>query len=213
MDLTHSTNPPDAATAPPLPYRVANCRGELIGLIHLSRIRRAVPRKHHERAARRPFRNLRSRSGRDRRRPCSGEGRRLCGGEGEAREGEAPSVGPRGLGRAVEFSRPAACRQGSTKMSGGRSPRQKGDRAERALVRVIQDGGLAAERVPLSGAARGKYCGDLTVPILGRDRIVEVKVRARGFSQLYAWLEGRDLLVARADRREPLVVLTHQTGD
>lgn len=74
-------------------------------------------------------------------------------------------------------------------------------------MRALQDKGFAAERVPLSGSAGGRYCGDLTVPLLGVDRIVEVKVRARGFSQLYDWLEGRDLLVVRADRRKPLVVV------
>jgi hypothetical protein len=92
-------------------------------------------------------------------------------------------------------------------MSGGRKSRDKGNRAERALVRALQDKGLAAERVPLSGSAGGSYCGDLTVPLLGRDHIVEVKVRADGFRQLYDWLNGRDLLVVKADRREPLVVL------
>ena len=74
-------------------------------------------------------------------------------------------------------------------------------------MRALQDAGFAAERVPLSGSAGGSYCGDLTVPLLGVDRIVEVKVRARGFAQLYDWLERRDLLVVRADRREPLVIL------
>jgi hypothetical protein len=45
------------------------------------------------------------------------------------------------------------------------------------------------------------YLGDLTVPLLGVDRCVEVKVRGNGFGQLYAWLEPRDLLIVRADRR------------
>jgi len=94
-----------------------------------------------------------------------------------------------------------------TEKRGGRASRQKGNRAERALVRALQDRGFAAERVPLSGAAGGRYCGDLTVPLLGVDRTVEVKVRARGFAQLYDWLDGRDLLVVRADRRDPLVIL------
>ena len=76
----------------------------------------------------------------------------------------------------------------------------------------MQDKGFAAERIPLSGSAGGKYCGDITVPILGRDRVVEVKVRATGFSQLYAWLEGRDMLVVRADRREPLVIVPLALG-
>ena len=72
--------------------------------------------------------------------------------------------------------------------------------------------GFAAERVPLSGSAGGKYYGDLTVPILGRDRVVEVKVRASGFSQLYAWLDGRDLLVVRADRKEALAIVPLTLG-
>lgn len=92
-------------------------------------------------------------------------------------------------------------------MNGGRSPRQKGNRAERALVRYLQDRGFAAERVPLSGSAGGKYAGDLSVPLLGIDRCVEVKVRGAGFGQLYAWLIDRDFLIVRADRAEPLVVI------
>jgi Holliday junction resolvase len=78
-------------------------------------------------------------------------------------------------------------------MKGGRRSRDKGNRAERALVRVLQDHGFAAERVPLSGSAGGRYKGDLTVSLLGIERCAEVKVR--------------DLLIVRADRREPLVVL------
>ena len=92
-------------------------------------------------------------------------------------------------------------------MTGGRASRQKGNREERALVRILQEYGFAAERVPLSGAARGRFGGDLSVPLLGRDQRVESKVRANGFRELYAWLEGNDFLVVRADRREPLVVL------
>lgn len=118
---------------------------------------------------------------------------------------------------------PAACARGAdllgggvsaeTKSSnpkeqrGGRRSRDKGNRAERALVRFLQDRGFAAERVPLSGAVRGSYIGDITVPILGRDAVVEVKVRAGGFATFYKWLRDRDLLIVRADRSEPLVVL------
>ena len=92
-------------------------------------------------------------------------------------------------------------------MSGGRSPRQKGNRAERALVAFLQDCGFAAERVPLSGSAGGRYAGDLSVPVLGVDRRVEVKVRSNGFRELYSWLGDRDFLIVRADRLEPLVVI------
>ena len=89
------------------------------------------------------------------------------------------------------------------KQRGGRRSRDKGNRAERAIVAFLQDNGFAAERVPLSGSAGGKYVGDVTIPLLGRDMCAEVKVRAHGFSQLY----GREILIVRQDRREPLVVL------
>jgi Holliday junction resolvase len=91
-------------------------------------------------------------------------------------------------------------------MSGRRS-RDKGARAERALVRFLQQRGFSSQRVPLSGAAGGRYVGDVSIPLLGRDLCAEVKCRATGFAQLYAWLDDRDLLVVRADRREPLVVI------
>jgi Holliday junction resolvase len=92
-------------------------------------------------------------------------------------------------------------------MKGGRASRDKGNRAERAIVKFLKERGFAAERVPLSGSAGGSYLGDLTVPVIGIDRVVEVKVRAKGFSQLYDWLVDRDILIVRADRSEPLVVL------
>ena len=50
-------------------------------------------------------------------------------------------------------------------MSGIRH-RRKGDRVERAVLRALQERGLAAQRVPLSGAARGRFGGDLSVPLL-----------------------------------------------
>ena len=87
-------------------------------------------------------------------------------------------------------------------MSGLKS-RRKGCRFELALTRLLQDAGLGAEKISRTG-----YSGaDLTVPILGADRTVGAKARATGFSRLYDWLDGRDVLVVRADRREPLVIL------
>jgi Holliday junction resolvase len=92
-------------------------------------------------------------------------------------------------------------------MTGGRASRQKGNRTERAIVRLLQERGFAAERVPLSGAARGRFGGDVSMPVLCIDRRIEVKCRGSGFRQLYAWLDGADLLIIRADRRELLVVI------
>jgi hypothetical protein len=89
----------------------------------------------------------------------------------------------------------------------GKPSRDKGLRSERAVVRLLQAHGFAGERIPLSGAAGGRYSGDVSVPLLGIDRKIEVKCRADGFRELYRWLQGADFLVVRADRREPLVVL------
>jgi hypothetical protein len=91
-------------------------------------------------------------------------------------------------------------------MSGARH-RRKGNRAERALVAFLRERGFAAERMPLSGSAGGSFIGDISIPLLGRDFVVEVKVRSNGFRRLYDWLADRDLLIVRADRREPLVIV------
>jgi hypothetical protein len=93
------------------------------------------------------------------------------------------------------------------KSRGGRSSRDKGARGERALVKFLQAAGFSAERVPLSGAAGGRFSSDVSLPLLGVDRRVEVKCRATGFKQIYDWLSGADFLVVRADRAEPLVIL------
>lgn len=92
-------------------------------------------------------------------------------------------------------------------MTGGRASRQKGDRAERALVKLFQEAGIHAERVPLSGSAGGSYRGDLTVAVQGQDRRFEAKVRAGGFVTLYTWLSDHYGLFVKSDRHEPLIVL------
>jgi hypothetical protein len=89
----------------------------------------------------------------------------------------------------------------------GLTSREKGNRTERAIVRLLQERGFAAERVPLSGVARGRFGGDASVPVLAIDRRVEVKCRGNGFRELYKWLDGADFLIVRADRRELLVVI------
>ena len=81
----------------------------------------------------------------------------------------------------------------------GKASRDKGARAEREIAKL-----LGGERVPLSGAAGGSYTGDVIAPHLGRG---EVKIRARGFKQLYGWLDGNDFLAIRADRKDWLVIM------
>ena len=86
----------------------------------------------------------------------------------------------------------------------GKTPRRKGDRLERAVVQQLQDVGVDAKRVPLSGSAAG-YPGDVVATIAGRELTLECKSRAR--SPLYAWLEDRDALIVKADRQEPLITM------
>jgi hypothetical protein len=69
----------------------------------------------------------------------------------------------------------------------------------------LKEAGLEARRVPLSGSAPG-YPGDLEVEVPGLGRVL-VEVKARKRVGLEAWLEGRDLLVLKGDRRPPLAVL------
>jgi Holliday junction resolvase len=90
-------------------------------------------------------------------------------------------------------------------MSGRRS-RAKGARTQRSIVNLLQGRGIAAVRVPLS-AVGGRFAGDVVLPLMDRDLCVEVKARAEGFRELYKWLDGRDVLIVKADRREPLVIV------
>lgn len=87
----------------------------------------------------------------------------------------------------------------------GRAPRQKGDRLERAVVTLLRAHGLDAKRVPLSGSAAG-YPGDVCVKLRDRELCVECKSR-KDFATLYGWLEGRDALILKGDRKEPLIVI------
>jgi hypothetical protein len=64
-----------------------------------------------------------------------------------------------------------------------------------------------AQRVPLSGSARGRFGGDVSLQLLGIDRRVEVKCRGDGFRKIYEWLEDVDILIVRADRHEPLAIV------
>lgn len=96
-------------------------------------------------------------------------------------------------------------------MAGGKSPRQKGDRFERAIVDFFQKRGIAAERIPLSGSSPfGSFSGyDLNVPLFGTDLKAECKHSGGGFKTLYNWLAhgSNDFLIIRADRSAPLAVI------
>jgi hypothetical protein len=89
------------------------------------------------------------------------------------------------------------------KKRGPINSRRKGLDAERVLVRYLQQRGLTATKTSRTG-----YAGtDLAVDLLGISRSIECKVRACAFGQLYRWLANADLLIIRANRREPLCIL------
>lgn len=106
-------------------------------------------------------------------------------------------------------------------MSGKRS-RDKGLRAEREIVKLHEEMGVHAERVPLSGAAGGSFGGDIEIEcpeeLRGlehgcRPLRAEVKSRANGegFKTLEGWLGSNDLLFLRRDRQAPIVVMPWET--
>ena len=88
----------------------------------------------------------------------------------------------------------------------GKASRDKGYRGEAAVVRKALDHGVAAQRVPLSGAAEG-YPGDVKLHANGVEWTMEVKVRGSGFKQIYGWLGDNDALVIKSDRNPELIVL------
>jgi len=96
-------------------------------------------------------------------------------------------------------------------MAGGKGPRQKGDRFEREVVAFLQERGIAAERIPLSGSSPfGSFSGyDLNVPLMGQDLQAECKHSGGGFKTLYRWLGhgSNDFLIIRADRSASLAVV------
>jgi Holliday junction resolvase len=95
---------------------------------------------------------------------------------------------------------------------GGKASRDKGARFEREIVNWHKDRDVPCERVPLSGAVKGNYKGDLRLgPTLGL--IAECKRRARAYGDLYDALDqdDSDMLFVRADNKETLVVLPLQT--
>ena len=106
-----------------------------------------------------------------------------------------------GVGLTLPFPRAASAHFGTNVAS---RSKQKGDRDERGFIARLAERDVSAHRVPLSGAVEG-YEGDV---IIEDKYVVECKVRARGFQQIYGWLEKHvDFLPIRQDRAERLVVM------
>ena len=80
--------------------------------------------------------------------------------------------------------------------------------------------GVAAERVPLSGAAGGSYVGDISFEVTPgsneqkpQSMVAEVKARKSGdgFKTLERWLGSNDMLFLKRNRAEPLIVMPWAT--
>ena len=98
----------------------------------------------------------------------------------------------------------------------GKRHRQKGDRIEREIVKLHVDIGVEAARVPLSGAAGGRFSGDIDLYPFGSEAaplVAEVKARkdGAGFVQLERWLGENDALFLRRNLADPMVVLPWAT--
>jgi hypothetical protein len=77
--------------------------------------------------------------------------------------------------------------------------RRQGVRVELAIAKLI--GAWKVSRAYQAGH-------DLELALGGNRMLrIECKARADGFRRLYDWLNDRDLLIAKADPQEPLVVL------
>jgi Holliday junction resolvase len=81
-------------------------------------------------------------------------------------------------------------------------------RFEREVVALLQEAGIAAEKVPLSGAVKGgKFEADIDCPVRGIDRKLECKHWKGGFKTIHRLLASHYGLVVRDDRTEPLIVM------
>lgn len=85
--------------------------------------------------------------------------------------------------------------------------KQKGDRAERAVVEFLRSYGFEAYRVPLSGSANG-FKSDIELRLANQVLKLESKVQSTGFSRIYKWLEKSDLAILKADRKPALAVIS-----
>ena len=98
-------------------------------------------------------------------------------------------------------------------MTGGRSPRRKGDNVEREIVNRHKQIGVHAERYSLSGASHFRNTAhDLDIYAFGRDAapvVAEIKARKNGagFTTLERWLGEYDALFLRRNNADPIVCI------
>lgn len=82
----------------------------------------------------------------------------------------------------------------------GLSARKKGYRAEYSITKMLNERGINAKRIPLSGATNYQK-GDINV----EGHIAEVK--ARSSLGVWQWFKDVDFLFLKADYKDTLVVM------
>jgi hypothetical protein len=85
----------------------------------------------------------------------------------------------------------------------GRHSRRKGAGGELEVMHIGQDAGFAVTKQ----SAMYRAGPDLSWPVLGVDRRVEIKRHAAGQGRLYRWLEPVYAVIHRGDRSQWLVTL------
>jgi hypothetical protein len=79
-------------------------------------------------------------------------------------------------------------------------------KARRPLIVQPPPSGDVEIKAPAQGIAAPKISGmynpGTDIRFVGSDTPIEVKRRATGCAQLYDWLNDRDVLIGKADRRE-----------
>ena len=83
--------------------------------------------------------------------------------------------------------------------------RHKGKAGEREIVKLARAAGMEARRTWETAQSRDPWLRACDVTIAGRP--AQVKVAAKGFTRLYAALDGVEMAFIRADRQRWLAVL------
>jgi Holliday junction resolvase len=91
----------------------------------------------------------------------------------------------------------------------GKKSKRKGYRIEHEIEGILTREGVNAKRIPLSGSSWLK--GDIFIELLNKGYVGEVKARKEGFKEIYKWLDGKDFLFLRADRKDFLIVMNIKT--
>lgn len=85
---------------------------------------------------------------------------------------------------------------------------QKGDRFDREFRKTLNDAGIPAEKILLSDQKFHKEPGDV---LFNGNWKAELKHRESISKQLWAWLEGVDVLALKRNNHKTLIVMDFRT--